>query len=227
MEKRTDAFRNAEVDSSVDAAAKRACDARRGRAARALRTAQGLPFYPSRLHGRHESASPPSHLAPRPSRAAPLRSTPDRTSSSAANAASSAAQMLVHTRRAQVLRRPRPRRTRSSSVKKNRPSVDEIVEPLRARLQQLEHGEKPRVPIAEIARRSTARAASNDGFSRARELVRREPHQVLLVEPVELLGVEDRVAAADALERERRDELVAREHLPIVARATSRAAPGS
>ena len=43
------------------------------------------------------------------------------------------------------------------------------------------------------------------------QLVGREPRQVLRVEPVELLGIEDGVAAADALEREARDELVARE----------------
>ena len=49
------------------------------------------------------------------------------------------------------------------------------------------------------------------------ELVRRQPHDVLLVEPVELFGVEHGVAAADPLERERRDELVAREQLAIAA----------
>ena len=48
-----------------------------------------------------------------------------------------------------------------------------------------------------------------------RELVRREPRDVLLIEPVELLLVEDGVTAADAVERERLDQLVLAEQLAI------------
>ena len=84
-------------------------------------------------------------------------------------------EMLGHPVGAQMLRRPPPRRTRSRRRRRTRPCVDEIVEPLRARLQQLEHGEEPRVAIAEVGRRPTARPpratasrrrASSSGASR-------------------------------------------------------------
>ena len=59
-----------------------------------------------------------------------------------------------------------------------------------------------------------------------RQALRREARDVLAVHPVELLRVEDRIAAADTLERKRR-----RAHPSTSARdrprATSRAAPGS
>src|SRR6185436_19725180 len=92
----------------------------------------------------------------------------------------------------------------------------EIVEPLRARLQQFEYRVEPRVPIAEVL------VAPDTGllerrFEPARELVRGDPHEMLLIEPVELLGIEDRVSPADPFERERRDQLIAREQLAIVA----------
>ena len=51
-----------------------------------------------------------------------------------------------------------------------------------------------------------------------RELIRREPRDVLRVEPVELLGVEDDVATADAVEREDGAELLTREQLLVRAR---------
>ena len=60
-------------------------------------------------------------------------------------------------------------------------------------------------------------AASSIGFALAEQLVRAQPRQILGVEPVELLRIEHRVAAADAVERERLDQLVARHHFAIVA----------
>src|SRR6185369_8769296 len=48
-----------------------------------------------------------------------------------------------------------------------------------------------------------------------RELVRREPHDVLLVEPLELLGIENRIAAADTVERKQLDQLVLTEQLAV------------
>jgi hypothetical protein len=49
------------------------------------------------------------------------------------------------------------------------------------------------------------------------QVVSGQPRDVLRVEPVELLGIEDSVAAADALERETRNQLVAREDLLVAA----------
>ena len=48
-----------------------------------------------------------------------------------------------------------------------------------------------------------------------RELAGRQPHHLLLVEPIELVGIEDRVSAADALERETVHELRLREELLV------------
>src|SRR3989441_9877433 len=83
----------------------------------------------------------------------------------------------------------------------------EIVEALRARLQQLEDREEPRVTLAEIVV-----APESGGFERgldsARELVGREPHDVLLIEPIQFLGIEHRIPAADAIERERLHDVV-------------------
>ena len=49
----------------------------------------------------------------------------------------------------------------------------------------------------------------------ARDLVAREPRDVLAVEPLELLGVEHGVARADAVERERLHQFLAREQLAV------------
>ena len=110
--------------------------------------------------------------------------------------------MRVDARRAQMLV-DRGRVVLDRVAEEQRALRGEIVEPLGARSQQLEHGEEPRVSIAEIVV-----VPQPGGFEPRldadRELVRREPHDVLLVEPVELLRVEHGVAAADAVEREAR-----------------------
>src|SRR5438445_3286209 len=93
---------------------------------------------------------------------------------------------------------------------------DEVAEPPRPRLEQLEHRKKPRVPISKI-RVVPEIFGSEPRLQTSAELVRREPRHVLLVEPIELLGIEHGVAAADALDRKRVDELLAREELAIVA----------
>ena len=54
--------------------------------------------------------------------------------------------------------------------------------------------------------------------ARPRPLPPRQPRQMLPVQPLELLDVEDRALPRDAIERERLDELGARQDLPIVSR---------
>src|SRR5262245_4778545 len=90
----------------------------------------------------------------------------------------------------------------------------EVVEPTDAWPQQLEDREEPRAAVAdELVAPQALRLERR--LDAGRELVRREPRDVLLIEPVELLLVEDRVPSADAFQREQRDELVAREDLAI------------
>ena len=102
-------------------------------------------------------------------------------------------------------------------------AVDVVRQPLRARLQQRENPAHPwelvtgqRLP-PQAGRLESGRESRQQFFVRKRE-------QVLMVEPVQLLGVEDGVAAADALEREAIDELADRQQLFIRCPATSRAA---
>ena len=77
---------------------------------------------------------------------------------------------------------------------------------------------RPATPARSPANASCHRPASrSSGSTRAAQVVARQPGDVLLVEPLELLGIEDGVPAADALEREARDQLVAREHLLVAA----------
>src|SRR5205823_7416961 len=94
---------------------------------------------------------------------------------------------------------------------------DEIVEALRARHEQFEHSKKPRVTRREEVIFPEAR-----GFERRlepqRELQRRQARKMLLVEPVELVGIEHSVAAADALESENVAQLLLRKDF-LVARA--------
>src|SRR5262245_7248607 len=92
----------------------------------------------------------------------------------------------------------------------------EFVEPLRARLQQLEHSKKPRAPFAEeFVLPNSARLEPSPEARRT--LRRRKPNQILLVEPVQRVRSEDRVAAADARQVENVRELVEREQLAIAA----------
>src|SRR5580765_182082 len=95
-------------------------------------------------------------------------------------------------------------------IRKEEASVHhEIVEPFDARLQQLDDGEQPRVPIAEILVLPQA-GRGKQRFQPARQLDWRQQRHVLLVEPVDLFRIEDRIAAADTFERERAHQLVAR-----------------
>ena len=102
--------------------------------------------------------------------------------------------------------------------------VDELIEVLDPRLQQIDD---PRDPSPS----SVSSAARHRSASRSRPLIRLEQVErgktgdVLLVEPVQFFGVEDGVAAADAIEREQRDQLVPREAPRDRRRATSRATP--
>ena len=72
-----------------------------------------------------------------------------------------------------------------------------------------------------VVKASRHRPCSRARLETPGELVGRQPGNVLLVEPVELFGVEDGVAAADAFERERCDQLVAREQFLVAARRPS------
>src|SRR5205823_13402971 len=97
---------------------------------------------------------------------------------------------------------------------------DELVELLDARLEQREHGGNP------FRLRCLQRLAPQSGLAQPRfnpleQRCRRQPSDVLLVEPVELLRIEHGVAAADPVEREERDQLVSREELAIAARVPS------
>src|SRR4051812_46473260 len=76
----------------------------------------------------------------------------------------------------------------------------ELIEALRARTEQLEDGEEPGVAIT---KKIVAPDASGfeERLGALRELVGSKAHEVLLVEPVQLLRIEHRVAAADPLER--------------------------
>ena len=91
---------------------------------------------------------------------------------------------------------------------------DEVVQTLDARLQQLEHRKEPGVPIREVGLVPES-CLPERRLETPRELVGRQAHDVLLVEPVELLLIEDGVAAADAVERERLDQLLPAEQLAV------------
>ena len=86
--------------------------------------------------------------------------------------------------------------------------LDELGQPPRARSQQRQHA---RPPVCFVR----CRIGAEKRLQSVHELGVGQPQQVLMVEPVELLGVEHGVAAADAVEREGRDELVTGEQLPV------------
>ena len=111
---------------------------------------------------------------------------------------------------------PPPPASRSTVAQTNgRTGATKSAKLVRARLEQIN---RLRPGAARSASASLARpAASRSGPEPGQNLVPAQPHDVLLVEPVELLRIEHGVAAADALEREPRDEFVAREHFLIAA----------
>ena len=115
-------------------------------------------------------------------------------------------QMFLHGRRV-VLHRVR---------EEEPPLRHEVVQAPGARLQQLEDGEEPRVTIAEIAL-VPQRRVLQARLEPAAELVRRQTRDVLLIEPVELLRVEDRIPAADPFEAEPGGEAVTTEQLVVSA----------
>src|SRR5689334_12587458 len=83
----------------------------------------------------------------------------------------------------------------------------ELIEPLRTHLQEFEYGREPCTAIPEVL------VAPQSGFEKerteaARELVWRQPHHVLLIEPVQLLGIEHGVSATDPRQIEHILELV-------------------
>ena len=67
---------------------------------------------------------------------------------------------------------------------------DEVAHPFHARPEQIDDREEPGVAIADELVPPQP-LGLEERFEAARELIRRETHDVLLVEPVELLGIED------------------------------------
>ena len=78
------------------------------------------------------------------------------------------------------------------------------------------HAQEPLALVA-VEGRPPQTGVGEERLHACGEIAGGQPADVLLIEPVELVLTEDGVAAADALERERGDELVAREELLIVA----------
>jgi hypothetical protein len=91
-----------------------------------------------------------------------------------------------------------------------------MVERFHARLQQLEDLRDPGGLAADECIAPQARLPQARLYAR-QELRGRQACDVLLIEPVQLLGIEDGVSAADALEGEELRELVAREHFAVAA----------
>src|SRR5262245_20002170 len=80
--------------------------------------------------------------------------------------------------------------------------LQELIQSLRAGLEKLEHGEEPRVPFSQIGFVPHA-CRLEQRFQSPRQLVRCKTEYVLLIEPVELIGIEDRIACADTAQVER------------------------
>src|SRR6185503_15548257 len=82
--------------------------------------------------------------------------------------------------------------------------------------QQFEHREEPAVLLAQ--KRWIPQASFFETRTNARrQLLRRKRDDVVLIEPVELLRIEDRTAAADSRQVEDFGEFLAREQLAIAA----------
>ena len=139
----------------------------RGRRTSAPRRVPGSPTGPSPRRARRESATRPSHRAPRPPRAAPSRSTRRSNVGSVGKRRVERRQMLGHAGDARDASSTAAGSYSISSVKKNRPCSTKSPSRFDARLEQLEHREEPRVPIAPETPSSQRPAASNDGFTRA------------------------------------------------------------
>ena len=95
--------------------------------------------------------------------------------------------------------------------------VDELAELLRPRLKERHHAQEPLALVA-VEGRPPQTGVGEERLHACGEIAGGQPADVLLIEPVELFLTEDGVAAADALERERGDELVAREELLVSSR---------
>src|SRR4051812_49760001 len=98
--------------------------------------------------------------------------------------------MSVDARRPQVLV-DGSRVVLDSIEKEHRTLIGKIDEASSAWTQQLEDGEEPRMSVAEIFL-APRPCRFQPRFHAQREIVRGEPHDVLLVEPVELFSVEHR-----------------------------------
>ncbi len=94
--------------------------------------------------------------------------------------------------------------------------VREIAEPARAWLQQVQHAVEPGALAAGQAVVPESGLAQH-ALQTRQQVVVRQAHDVLAVEPLQLLGVEHGVAAADTLQREARHQLVHREDFFVAA----------
>src|SRR4051812_9014185 len=93
--------------------------------------------------------------------------------------------------------------------------VRELIELFHPRPDEVDETQEPVVTGASELGCPEARVAQC-GLYTPRQFVERQPLNVLLIEPVELLWIEDRVATADPFKRERCNQFVAREQLAIV-----------
>ena len=125
--------------------------------------------------------------------------------------------MRAHPRQRRDASSPPRRRTRSRQSKNGRPSSTNwpsfFARGCRSSSTRRNHSRSS--PANDSRHRP---ASASERLHAGGKIRRRQPHDVLLVEPVELVLAEDGVAAADAFERERGDELVAREDLLIGSR---------
>src|SRR5262249_37504371 len=96
------------------------------------------------------------------------------------------------------------------------PPLDEVVQSSGTGPEQFQYARKPGGTLVSIALAPEAGVAKQR-FHPLRQVVHRHARDVLLVEPLELLWIEYRVASADALERESADKLLAGEDLFITA----------
>ena len=93
--------------------------------------------------------------------------------------------------------------------------ADEFGQSPHAWQHQPQHALQPLPPALGVDTRRPQSGRLQQRLHTRDEIVRIQPREVLRVEPVELLGIEDGGAPADAVERKRRNQLVARHHLAI------------
>src|SRR6188508_295476 len=103
------------------------------------------------------------------------------------------------------------------ALKKRTHFLGELIEFLHAWTDQYEQAHKPVTATVQVIGCPES-TLMQDRLEPSREFVERQAQDVLLIEPIELLGIEDCIPTADALQGERPDQVVAREQFAVVAR---------